>query len=280
MRRNFVSLSIILFIVILVGCKPDTIAYNSNTGHDGSRDSATQLLINSPRTDSISAPEGDNEDWYFFVPQEEGLITLSLNIDKPAEMEGQILLLDAFGQNLNTMGLSKGQSLYEFPSFSVKPDRYFVALKCTAGSSPYTIRASFSLPPPPPPVEEPPEIEPEPSKRCVPISRCNPKRGDRCCRPKETKPVESEDETVIPATAKTVIGTIVLVTPREDALADIKINGIGKRNGVRPGAKAVLRGLKRKVSIYACQTTYCNATVKATSADLDRYDKVEVVLDE
>lgn len=279
MYRSLIPICILCLALGLVACKPEEIAYNSNTGHDGSRDSATQLLINSPRTDSVSAPEGDNEDWYYFVPQELGLITLSVSIDKTTDMEAQILLLDAFGRTINTIGITQGQTLFEFPTFDVKPERYFVAIKCKKGASPYSIRAVFSLPPPPV-VVEPPVVENEPSKRCVPQSRCNEKRGDRCCKPKDPVKPEVEDETVIPETAKTVTGTIVLITPREDALADIKISGIGKKNNVKSGSKAVLRGLKRKVDIYACQTTYCNATVKATTADLERYDKVEVVVDE
>ena len=121
-------------------------------------------------------------------------------------------------------------------------------------------------------VEAPKESGPR--NRCVPIEKC--KKGQNCCKPKTTKPVADDDD--IAEGEKTVQGTIVLVTPRGDGIADVKINGIGSKNHVKKGAKAYLRGLKRKVNIYSCLNVSCQATIKATSDELQKYDRVDVVV--
>ncbi len=266
-------------LLSLSACTTDPIAYNSNSGFDGTRDSASQLLIDVNKVDDIDAPAGDNEDWYYFIPKEEGFVKVSVFVDDPNKMVGSLTVFDGFGRSLNNQSINTVQSIQELPKINVKGDeRYFVALKVTEGKSTYTIAANFELPPPP-------EVEPEivedthvnttkPSSnkpKCVPADKC--KAGQNCCKPKAT----SEDG--IPEGAKTVRGTIVLVTPREGEISDIKINGLGSSKNVKAGMKAYLRGLNRKVDLYSCKTTFCNATVKATSEELARYDTVDVVLE-
>ena len=268
------------------------VEYNSNTGHDGSRDSASQLLVNTDKVDDISAPTGDNEDWYYFIPPEDGIIQVSLFVDKPSDVIIEPTVMDGFGRPLHTMSTSHNQNVYEFPKFDVKKDRYFISLKTTNGKSSYTIRATFELPPPPEPEPEcsatkpcaddnmtcengvcvEVEVKKGPRPKCVPADRC--KKGQNCCPVKQQKPDDEDDI----STEKTVMGTIVLVTPRGDGIADVNINGIGEKNGVKKGAKAYLRGLKRKVNIYSCFNVSCQATIKATSDELQKYDHVDVVV--
>ena len=59
-----------------LGACSKTIEYNSNSGYDGSRDSASQLLVNTSKVDDLSAIDGDNEDWFYFTPPEKGFITV------------------------------------------------------------------------------------------------------------------------------------------------------------------------------------------------------------
>lgn len=270
-------LSMAISATLLLACGPKEIPYNSNTGYDGSRDSASQLLVNTSKVDNINATIGDNEDWFYFMPQENGSIKVSVFFDNPKELDANVSILDGFGRTMQTQSMRAGQNIYEFESFDVKTERHFIAVKCTKGHSDYTLRADFSLPPPPPEIipEEEPEVETRTSSRpastrCIPADRCKP--GQKCCIAK-TVP---DDE--IRPDEKTVKGTIVLVTPRGGELSDVKISGIGQKTKVQPGAKAYLRGLKRKVDIYACQRTFCNATIKASSEDLVRYDTVDVVV--
>lgn len=267
-------LPLIIIVALLMGCNTE-VAYNSNSGFNGSRDSAAQLLVDTSKVDNINAPIGDNEDWFYFAPQAEGFITLSVFFDNPKGLKATVIILDGFGRTLHAKTTQEDQNIYEFDKFAVKPERHFVAIKCTEGQSDYTLRADFSLPPPIVIIEEIPEPDTSSgtrpvSTKCIPADRCKP--GQKCCV------VKTVAEDGIGAEEKTVKGTIVLVTPRGGELSDVKISGIGQKNNIKPGAKAYLRGLKRKVDIYACQRTFCNATIKATSEDLVRYDTVDVVI--
>lgn len=275
MKRNHLLGLAAAALLMLSSCS-QTIEYNSNTGYDGSRDSATQLLVNTSRVDDISALDGDNEDWYYFQPTEEGLVTVRANIDRPQELVVELAVYDNFGRKLNSLKTNGSNGVYELPQMSVKPEMYFVSLITSEGKSPYTIRADFELPPPPVieiiPEEPEPEVAAPTRTKCVPADKC--KAGQKCCRPKVAAPAEDG----IAAGEKTIVGTVVLVTPSGE-IADIKISGVGKNKGVKKGAKAYLRGLNRKVDIYSCLNTSCQATVRASSEELAHYDKVDVVVE-
>lgn len=264
------------FLFTFAACSEKTIEYNSNSGTNGARDTATQLLVNTNHVEDISAPDGDNEDWFYFMPPEKGLITVSAFIDSPHDLIVNIFIMDGFGKTLYNKTSNKTENTYVFDKFEVEADRYFIALKTTEGKSNYTIRADFELPPPPEPDPVEDDIEPAPGptpkQRCVPADKCKP--GEKCCK----KPQVVEEDGIAEG-VKTIKGTIVLVTPRGDDLADVKISGLGSQKNVKPGAKAYLRGLKRRVDIYSCKTTFCMGTVKATSEELTHYDSVDVVVE-
>ena len=277
LKKKFFALGVAVFLTALAGCDT-TVPYNSNSGHNGDRVSATQLLIDMNQTETINAPEGDNEDWFFFKPSQEGFVKISVFFDTPSALVGTISLYDDFGRPFQSMSIDSSKNVQEIEKFEVKPERYFVAVKVDAGASNFTINASFELPPPPDIIDETPVDDTNVSTttkkdKCVPIDKC--KKGQRCCKAPTVTTSEG-----IPEGATIVKGTIILVTPREGEISDIKISGLGSSKGVKKGMKAYLRGLNRKVDIYSCATTFCNATIKATSEELARYDSVDVVISE
>ena len=312
-KRTLFLVAAVSAVFALTSCD-NKIAYNSNSGDNGSRDSAMQLLVNTNKTEDISAPEGDNEDWYYFIPNEEGLATVSAYIDKPADIILTFTVMDGFGRPIHSVVTNHSENMYTLPEFNVQHDNYFISLITTDGKSSYTLRADFRLPDPEPDCEigtfacagnvlmqckekvgfvqitecanDTPECDSTVGeckaaaavKKCVPADKC--KKGENCCKPKPPKPDDSGKTDGIGANEKTVTGTIVLVTPRDSNVADVKINGLGSNKKVKKGAKAYLRGLNRKVDIYDCKTTYCMAAIKASSDELTHYDKVDVVVDE
>ncbi|MBQ9817763.1 MAG: hypothetical protein IJM59_09940 [Proteobacteria bacterium] len=281
-KHSLITIAAVVAALALASCNKE-IEYNSNTGHDGSRDSASQLLVNdgkadNTKVDDISAPDGDNEDWFYFMPPEDGLVTVNAYVDQPQKIIMTITVMDSFGRPIHSIETNKSDNVYSFPQIEVKPERHFISFVTRDGKSSYSVRADFELPPvieepPAPVIDDTPQVSgPKPSpKPCVPADKCRP--GQKCCKAKAAP--EEEDEAV---PEKTVKGTIVLITPRGNDLADIKINGIGSKNNVKKGAKAYLRGLKRKVDIYDCKTNFCMATVKANSDELAQHDTVDVVV--
>lgn len=289
-----------------------TIAYNSNSGDNGSRDSAMQLLINTNKTEDISAPEGDNEDWFYFIPDENGLVTVSAYIDKPSDIILTLAVMDGFGRPIHSITTNHSENMYSLPEFKVEHDNYFISLITTDGKSSYTLRADFRIPEPEPECEigtfacsgnilmqckeklgfvQISECDNDSQecdstvgecktvssgrRKCVPADKC--KKGENCCKSNTQNTNDNSDG--IGENDKTVTGTIVLVTPRDSNVADVKINGLGSKKGVKKGAKAYLRGLNRKVDIYDCKTTYCMAAIKASTDELTHYDKVDVVVE-
>ena len=276
LKKNLFAIGAALFLAAFAGCDKE-IPYNSNSGYNGARDSASQLLIDTNKTEDVNPPEGDNEDWFYFKPDEEGFSKVSVYFDNPAELDGTLNIYDSFGRPLQNVAINKNQNIQETEKFPVKDERYFVAIKVNAGASSYTVNVGFELPPPPVIENEVVEDESNASasaskkQKCVPADKC--KKGQRCCK---TPSAPADDG--IPEGATVVKGTIILVTPREGEISDIKISGLGSKKGVKKGMKAYLRGLNRKVDIYSCATTFCNATIKATSEELARYDSVDVVV--
>ncbi len=308
LKKALVLFAAVSALFALSSCNKE-IDYNSNSGNDGSRDSATQLLVNTSKIDDLSAPDGDNEDWYYISPQDKGFVTVVLFVDKPSDIIITLSIMDNFGRPKEILTTNKSTNIFTLPEIAVEKENYFISVITKEGKSSYTIKADFRLPDPEPDCEigtfacvgnvlqqcqktgfetimecedDTPVCDVEmgecraktaTSTPCVPKDKC--KSGQKCCRDK--KAADNDESLDIASDVKTVTGTIVLVTPRSNDLADVKINGLGEKKGIRKGAKAVLRGLKRKVDIYDCKTTYCMATIKATSEELTRYDKVDVV---
>ncbi|MBQ1265246.1 MAG: hypothetical protein IIY06_00555 [Proteobacteria bacterium] len=275
MYKNFILCLVCVFMMIgLNACKPDAIEYNSNSGFNGSRDSSTQLLIDNVMSETIDAAIGNNEDWYYVMVQQDGFITASVLFDNPSGIVGTLTIYDGFGRPIETETLNHpSQNIHTLPRIEVKPsenDRYFVAIKVTEGKSTYSIEAKFELPPEP---EVAPVIventpKPTPKSSCVPADKC--KSGQNCCKEKD-KPA--------PENVKIVQGSIVVSTPREGGIIDIRISGLGTKNGIKVGMKATLHGLNRKVELYSCKASTCNGTVKATTEELSRYGTVDVVVE-
>ena len=76
MFRTIVAITATLTAALWLSSCSKEIEYNSNSGYDGSRDSASQLLVNTSKVDDVSAPDGDNEDWFYFMPPSDGLVTV------------------------------------------------------------------------------------------------------------------------------------------------------------------------------------------------------------
>ena len=266
-KKLLLSLAAVAAFAV-AGCS-ETLEYNSRSGINGSRDAANQLLVNSEHTEDISAPKADNEDWYYFMPPEEGLVTVKAVIDRPQSIVVAIAVRDSFGIPIQTIETNRSENIYTFPQLEVKTERYFISLITTNGESGYTVRVGFEVPPP---VVIEPDPEPDPGPTPTP-TKC---KGSSCKKPPQpdTTPTGGPN----PDDPK-ITGTIVLVTPRGENLCEVKIDGVGKNKGAKAGAKAYLRGLNRKVDIKKCLNTSCTGTIKATSEELSHYDKVDVYID-
>ena len=273
-------LSVLAALVLISGCG---VAYNSNSGTNGTRDSATQLSTGIAITEKCDADVGNNEDWYTFTPSEPGTINININASS-TENNNLLQLFDGFGRELKSLNIDPSKSVYSFDPIeitNVSADlRYFVKVTCLAGQTTYTIQTTLT----PPPVPEVPSgngnagngsgNNGEASSTQDDTSNAGQSSGRHHRSKKDTQttqPVEEETEPV-----QTYEGMIVLITPSETEDTSIKIQNVGDKTNTKPGDKATLKGLNRKVKLVSCSKNYCMGSVKATPEELKRYDVVIV----
>ncbi len=226
---------------------------------DASREGALGLIFGMPQIDDrLDFNSGDKEDWRYIVVAENGVMSITLNLDSPQSIQGGWNIYDSEERALLRQSFVQGQGFYEFPNFPVKPGVYYFQTFATSGHSIYTLATSFS----PRQVEErvvAQVVEPDPDPDPVPDT---PKP-----KPKP-KPTPSPSPTPAPApkpiNGQTVTGSISVITPQDDGTAEIKITGVGRDKGVDTGAVGVIEGTNVKVTMSSCLNKSCKAILPAS----------------
>lgn len=271
----------------LSGCGPREIAYNSNSGPDGVRDTATQLYLNTSEDDRCNGDEGDNEDWRYLLIDEAGLLKVSVRVDNP-RMEANVFLHDGFGRAIDRLNINASSDFYEFNEIEVPVGRYYFRIACDKGQSVYTVSASFREPQK---VAEPAQVyvveaAPEPK---VEEPRPRKKRREKKEEPKkveEPRPepkVEAPEPEPVPEPVaalppKPVVGTITLVTPSDGGKAKITIRGVGSKYGVDSSMKGKLKGKGKTVTLIDCEKTKCQGIIEADQEELKDFTEVEFLV--
>ena len=280
----FIALSA-AFLFYSAACTQKEVGYNSNSGLDGVRDTASQLYLNTSQDDRCNAEEGDNEDWRYMLIEEPGLLHVSVRVDNP-RMEADLYLHDGFGRPVDRLNVTESSDFYEFDPLEVPVGRYYFRIACLKGQSVYTVSAAFDQPEV---VAEPSTVyvvEPDPEPEPVKPRKRDKKEKKVEKKPKETAPVikiappEPEPEPVVESDnpPKSVVGTITLVTPGDSGKAKVVIRGIGKKYGITKDMRGTLKGRGKKVSLFSCESTKCQGIVEADEEELKEYDKVEFLV--
>lgn len=136
-----------VFILIAVGlstagCGSTEIRPDSASGKDFERAGAQQLFFDKLQDDYLSAPEGDNTDWYFFKVQEKGILQLTIFWDDHKIVKPVIDVRDRFGALLDTRQHSSEVEKDKI-ELRVRAGTHFVRLNTKKGKSVYTIEAIF-----------------------------------------------------------------------------------------------------------------------------------------
>lgn len=274
---------------LLQGCGPREIAYNSNSGPDGVRDTATQLYLNTSEDDRCNADEGDHEDWRYLLIEKPGLLRVSVRVDNP-RMDANVYLHDGFGRAIDRLNVNGSSDFYEFNEIEVPVGRYYFRMACNSGQSVYTVSATFREPERVAEPEtvfvvdatpEPPKEDPKPRVKKKPAPKPEPKKEE----PKKEEPkvvVEAPKEEPAPEPVslppKSVVGTITLVTPSDGGKAKITIRGIGSKYGVDSSMKGKLKNKGKTVTLIDCEASKCQGIVEADQEELKQYNEVEFIV--
>lgn len=233
---------------------------------DATKETALGLIFGMPQIDDrLDYPGGDREDWRYIVVAEQGVMSVTINVDQPQKIDGGWNIIDAEGRILHRQSFSKTEGYYEFSNFPVKRGIYYFQVFATGGKSIYTIATSFTptvAAAPPPAVQDDDgddEIE-EPVKKKTDKTKKKPVKKET---PDEPKPPKKENPAA--ASGKTVTGFISLITPKSDGSAEVTIRNAGKNKGVETGAVGKILGTSIKIETTQCFATSCKALVPASA---------------
>ena len=223
---------------------------------DATREGALGLIFGMPQIDDrLDFNNGDKEDWRYIVVAENGVMSITLNLDSPQSIQGGWNIYDSEERALLRQSFVQGQGFYEFPNFPVKPGVYYFQTFATSGHSIYTLATSFS----------PRQVEERVVEQIV---ESDPEPDDPTPKPKpKPKPTPSPSPSPTPApqkTGQTIMGSISVITPQDDGTAEIKITGIGRDKGIETGAVGVIEGTNVKVTMSSCLNKSCKAILPAS----------------
>ncbi len=230
---------------------------------DATKETALGLIFGMPQIDDrLDYPGGDREDWRYIVVAEQGVMSVTINVDQPQKIDGGWNIIDAEGRILHRQSFSKTEGYYEFSNFPVKRGIYYFQVFATGGKSIYTIATSFTPTVAAPAVQDDDAEEEfeEPVKKKTDKSKKKPVKKET---PDEPKPPKKDKPAA--ASGKTVTGFISLITPKSDGSAEVTIRNAGKNKGVETGAVGKILGTSIKIETTQCFATSCKALVPASA---------------
>ncbi|MBO5753588.1 MAG: hypothetical protein J6S69_07870 [Proteobacteria bacterium] len=223
---------------------------------DSKKEGALGLIFGMPQIDDrLDYNGGDREDWRYIIVAEQGNMSITINVDAPADIDGGWKIIDSEGRTLHHQSFSKSQGYYEFPTFPVKRGVYYFQTFATAGKSIYSIATSFQpqmAPPPPPEPEE--EFEEE-----VEEERPKKARKPRKTQSDDDKPAKPAKKPA--ASGNKIKGFISIITLKSDGSAEVTIRDIGKNKGIETGAIGTIEGTSIKLEMTQCFATSCRTIV-------------------
>ncbi|GEM_PF-1424529 len=283
-KISIIGLSIFCGLLGLCGCVIDgsesgvNATVESQTEQyidlDNNQNGALGLIFGMPQIDDrLDFDGGDREDWRYIIVTGPGMMSITINIDNPAKIDGGWNIYDSELRALHTQSFSKNQGYYEFKNFPVKRGTYYFKTFTTGGKSIYTIATSFQptqsepmVVSEPEPVmdddeeeeEEEEEVKPKPKKTGKKKRHHSESADDEPApKPKEKPSKETSGGT-------TVIGTISVITKKADGSAEINISGTGKNKGIETGDVGTIEGINVKVEMIKCFNTSCRALIPAS----------------
>ena len=233
---------------------------------DATKETALGLIFGMPQIDDrLDYPGGDREDWRYIVVAEQGVMSVTINVDQPQKIDGGWNIIDAEGRILHRQSFSKTEGYYEFSNFPVKRGIYYFQVFATGGKSIYTIATSFTptVAAPPAPAVQDDDAEEEFED---PVKKKTDKPKKKTVKketPDEPKPPKKDKPAA--ASGKTVTGFISLITPKSDGSAEVTIRNAGKNKGVETGAVGKILGTSIKIETTQCFATSCKALVPASA---------------
>ncbi len=259
----------VVLALLVVGCAGQRAV---NTGpiavdHDASSGTANGLFFDMPPVDDrLNVAGGDSEDWRYIIVPRSGRLSVTLNLDN-REMPGMWYLYDSAGRVVHSQAFNPSEGYYELTHFPVQAGQYHFRITATRGASVYTVGASFDADPEP--ERQVVEVEPEPEPEPDPEPRRSGRRSSGSSERTTTTTKSTKTEKPASADAGTttkgntrVVGTITLVTMKDDGSADINIRGVGSSNGVRTGMVGSVEGTSFKLRTTDCKVTRCSAVIE------------------
>ncbi len=278
-RLTLYGLVVLFASLLMAGSCEKAREFDKQSGGDDTRKSAKKLFFGQNVTDSIDDPQGDNTDWKEIRVREPGTMGVTISIDNPRQMHGEISIHDGFGTELERRPIAVTDNIYTFDRIPVYQGDYYVKVFVDRGASVYTAGARFegelkaNITPP---IET---DEPDPIKRGG-GGRGNGGGGaTKDPEPKEVvvekvepvdPPVEDESQFL------SINGRIARFVPMDEGGTMLTIAGFGSDDGVTAGMSGTIVGLGQSFRVTRVSRKSSFGVTKAEAEQLQPY-KVVVV---
>ena len=287
MFRKVCKIGLILSaLVVWGGCVAD----GSETGANASVKPQTEMVVDQDATsktalglifnmgpidDRLDFDAGDREDWRYMIVTEPGTITINLNLDTAANIDGGWKIFDANNRKIYDQAFKPNQSYYPSEPLNVQRGVYYFQVYAVRGKSIYTVEAVYRsmqvVAPPPPPVDDPPVTTTSSSSSTKTSSSSSSRHhsgsGSTKSTNSDSKPDKTPKEDPKPAESSgtKIKGFIAVITEKPDGSAEITIRDVGKNKGVETGMVGYIEGTKIKIETTQCFPTSCRALIPASA---------------
>ena len=249
---------------------------------DATSKTALGLIFNmGPIDDRLDFDAGDREDWRYMIVTDPGTITININLDTAANIDGGWKIFDANNRKIYDQAFKPNQSYYPSEPLNVQRGVYYFQVYSVRGKSIYTVEAvyrSMQVVAPPPPVDDTPitttsssssSKTSSSSSSSSSSSRHHSGSGSSKTTSSDNKGSGDKAPKEDPKPADTggakVKGFIAVITEKPDGSAEITIRDVGKNKGVETGMVGYIEGTKIKIETTQCFPTSCRALIPASA---------------
>ena len=123
-------------LTALAGCGP---GFDESSGKDSMRGDATEIAIDAPVDDRVSADQGDHTDWKVFELAQATIVKVQIWWDNP-DVEGHLRLRGMGAGAQQTLKHKPGQKTETLGPIELDAGKWFLEIQAKGGASVYTLQ--------------------------------------------------------------------------------------------------------------------------------------------
>ena len=138
MRSLLSTLSFVAVCASAVACGP---AMDEKSGDDAKRGGATEIKVDAPFDDRVSAWQGDNTDWKTFELAQRARVLVKVWWDNP-EIEATVVVRGMSAKPAKLLKHTRGTRSETIGPVDLDEGKWFIQVRASDGASVYTMEVS------------------------------------------------------------------------------------------------------------------------------------------